>query len=229
MTHDHDPPSRRALLRAALAATASTAGAAALADCSADPPLPPTTDADAMTLNRMLGAEHRLVKVYDAAAAVLRSPPVGDPEAARALVYAEVTTRWRQHHRDHATALTAAVRAAHGMPVDEAAATFAPPEGFTPSVVNALKLLANEERAAAVALNEAIGALSATQSRFLASAVEGDEAQHFAVLYLLVRQLVDPGARFISNASTIVPVAFVSSVSSMPGLQSVPNLTYMAM
>ena len=59
--------------------------------------------------------------------------------------------------------------------------------------------------------------------RFLAAAIEGDEAQHFIVLTALIAGLAAPGANLSSDtASDVVPQAFAFTVGSEGGLEVSP-------
>jgi hypothetical protein len=127
--------------------------------------------------------------------------------------------------------LAAAITAIGGTPVTEASVMFTPPSTFSGTVSNVLKLACNTERAAAIAYNRAVKALTATGNRFLAGTIEGDETQHFVVLYALLTGVVSAvPTGLITNIMEVVPKAFVARVnaSDMNSLQSVADFTYMA-
>ena len=79
-----------------------------------------------------------------------------------------------------------------------------------------------------MAYNTAIKSLKATTSRFLAGTIEGDETQHFIVLYALLKSVVsaDP-AGLITNINEVVPKPFVAQVGTdMNSLQSIADFTF---
>lgn len=217
--------SRRGLL-GALAATST----ATLAGCG-DDAVPSGPNPDIVPLNALLTAEYKAVKAYADVLPTLQTPPAGDPLAANGPALSVIATAWQGHHQAHATQLAAAITAIGGTPVTEASAMFARPEGFTPHVANVLKLACNTEKAAAIAYNRAVKALSSTGNRFLAGTIEGDETQHFIVLYTLLKGVVAAvPAGLITNISEVVPKAFVArtSASDMNSLQSVADFTFSA-
>jgi hypothetical protein len=227
--------SRRLLLRG----SAILGVAAAIEACSSDPAVVATdagtgadggantTMADITVLNALLSAEYGAIKAYDAGAAILMAPPAGDPQAGSAGVLLAVAGRFQQQHRDHAAQISMAVTAAGGTPVAESSVTFTAPAGFTGSVVNVLKLACNAEKGAAIAYNGAVRALGTTTRRFLATTIEGDETQHFIVLYLLLKAAVTPNAAaLITGVPNIVPASFVSNLGGTNGLQAVADLAY---
>jgi len=225
---DSNSLSRRSLL-GGLAVT----GAAAVG-CGEDAPTGPS--ADVPTLNALLTAEYQAIKAYEAGLAVLRAPPMGDPQAAFSAPLVVIAGNWQNQHRDHARELAALIVTNRGTAVLESAVMFTAPQGFTPSVANVLKLACNAEKAAAVAYNGAVRALNSTNSRFLAGTIEGDETQHFIVLYTILKGIVAPDpAGLITNIGEVVPRSFVSQVGagtgSAPGmdqrgLQTVADFTY---
>jgi len=203
--------------RAALGFVASSTLAVACAD---DPA--PTATADVTPLNGLLSAEYDAIKAYEAGLAILRSPPMGDPFTVLARDLARIATRWQSQHRDHATALEAAIRSNYGTPVREIDVMFTPPNPFPASIVNVLKLACNKERIAAIAYNDAVKAMRANGNRFLAGSIEGDETQHFIILHSLLRQLAEPGATILE--ADMVPTSFVSTVAAgtnPAGLQTI--------
>ena len=114
-----------------------------------------------------------------------------------------------------------------GTPVveSEIAAAFKPPQGLVanPSISNVLKFATAAERGAAVAYNQVLAGLEAAKRRQLASAIEGDESQHFIVLAALVLGLAAPGPKLNSDsADDVVPEAFATSVGDYAGLDASP-------
>ncbi len=215
--------SRRGLL-GAFAATSTTA----LAACG-DDAVPAGPNPDIGPLNQLLTAEYQAIKAYADALPTLQMPPTGDPLAANGPALSVIATAWQGHHRAHATQLAAAITAIGGTPVAEATVMFTRPTGYTAHVANVLKLACNAEKGAAIAYNRAVKALSSTGNRFLAGTIEGDETQHFIVLYTLLQGVVSAvPAGLITNISEVVPKAFVArtSASDMNSLQSVADFTY---
>lgn len=233
--------SRRTMLTATAAVAACGGGASTLIDSgarqdsgsvdsgrSADGALNRDGGGDAhpdiAPLNALLAAEYAAVIAYDAGAEILMSPPAGDPLGSLAPGLLAVAGRFQAQHRDHAVELARAVGALGGTPIAESSVNFVPPAGFTPSVENVLKLAANAEKAAAIAYDSSVAVLAEPQNRFVASAIEGDETQHYVVLAALVRGLATPGESFA--APPVVPTSFVSSTTSGAGLDTIPNLEF---
>ena len=104
--------------------------------------------------------------------------------------------------------------------------TFTPPTGFTATVTNVLKLACNAEKNAAYSYNRTVAALSTTGRRFLAGNIQGDETQHFIVLYVILKGTAAPGANIGTMVDQIVPATFVSTMGTMTGLQTVADFTY---
>ncbi len=220
---DTNKLSRRALL-GGLAAT----GTATLAGCG-DDAAPSGPNPDITPLNALLTAEYEAIKAYEAGRMILMTPPMGDPQASSSAPLLVVATNWQNQHRAHAMQLASTITGIGGTPVSEASVMFTPPTGFSASVANVLKLACNKERAAAIAYNRAVKALKSTNSRFLAGTIEGDETQHFIVLYALLKGVVqaDP-AGLITNINEVVPKPFVAQVGAdMNSLQSIADFTYM--
>ncbi len=182
---------------------------------------------DVVSLNALLAAEYAAVKAYDAGAAILMAPPSGDPFASLAPTALEVAARFQSQHRDHADVLANAIASGRGTPVDETSVTFTPPTGFSASVLNVLKLACNAEKAASIAYNQTVAALVEPANRVMASSIEGDETQHFIVLYALLRGVAAPGPN-IAMVDQVVPTSFVTSVMSEPGLDTVAPLAFTA-
>lgn len=188
---------------------------------------PGEPDADVEPLNALLTAEYLAIAAYSAGAGLIGAAPAEDPLFGLAQVITDVAVSFQAQHRLHAEALVAAIEALGGEPVDEqtVADTFVPPQGLVdnPTITNVLKFAAGAERSAAVAYNQVVGSLESAQQRFLASAIEGDETQHFIVLAALVLGLADPGPNLDSDsADTVVPAAFVYTVGRENGLNDLP-------
>ena len=185
-------------------------------------------DPDIAQLNGLLDVELRLLATCDAARSDIRQASNADPQAAFGLVLDTVLAQWLTHHRAHAAALGAAVSALGGTPRMVATTQYAPPPGYTASINDALRLVANAERAAAVAYNEGVERLRAATSRALVANIEADETQHFATLYALLQGALAPGMALITGGVTdIVPAAFVTAVGGASSLQMVPDLPYL--
>ncbi|MFO0646759.1 MAG: ferritin-like domain-containing protein [Polyangiales bacterium] len=218
------------LTRRVLLGTFAATSAVTLAACGEDA-APAEPDPDIIPLNNLLTKEYEAIKAYAAALPTLNTPPTGDPQAAWGPALSVIATTWQGHHRAHATQLAAAINAIGGTPVVETSVVFTPPPSFSATVTNVLKLVCNTERAVAVAHNRAIKVLTTTGNRFLAGTIEGDETQHFVVLYALLANVVSMvPAGLITNITEVVPKAFVERVSTsdMNSLQSVADFTYTA-
>ena len=220
---DSNVLSRRSLL-GGLAATSTVV----VAGCG-DTPAAAGPNPDIPKLNALITAEYVAIKAYQAGLSVLAMPPPADPFATQATILAAIAMNWQTQHRAHAAELDRVIRSIGGVPVAESSVMFAPPTGFTGTVANVLKLACNLERQAAVAYNSAVKDLSSTTTRFLAGTIEGDETQHFIVLYTLLKGVVMAnGVALISNINEVVPQPFVAQVgTAMNSLQSVPDYTYM--
>jgi hypothetical protein len=106
---------------------------------------------DREPLNTLLRAEYELVLAYQTIDGYLLTPDMADPLRVMAPPLSSLLGRWRSHHDAHAAAIADAIRAAGGTAVSRSSVTFAAPSGFRLSVGNAMKLLCNKEKAAAVA------------------------------------------------------------------------------
>jgi ferritin-like protein len=184
-------------------------------------------DADIEPLNALLTAEYNAITAYSAGAMLIANAPSSDPLYDLRSVIVDIAVDFQAQHKLHAEALVAAIEDLDGAPVDEedVAKVFAPPPALVanPSISNVLKFAAGAERGAAVAYNQVLAGLEAAQLRFLASAIEGDESQHFIVLAALVLGLAAPGPNLSSQrAGDVVPEAFVSSVGTWQGLDKAP-------
>lgn len=214
---------RRLFLRGVTVAGIAAAASACSDEDEQEPtPPPPASNKDVEQLNALLSAEYKAIDAYTQGAVVLTDQKTNGPtQEARdlaALVLA-VAVEFRSDHQAHAALLDKTVRDLQGTPVSAADAKFTLPTGFKPSTLNVMKLAANAERSAAIAYNGVIRELSAANLRFLGSSIEGDETQHFMVLYALIEGLAVPTASLspTMNADQVVPRAFVSSTVSLGG------------
>jgi len=203
-------------------ATAGAAGEAAGAGGAPEP-----ADNDIAPLNALLTAEYNAITAYTAGAGLIGAAPSTDPLSSLRSVITNVAIAIRAHHRLHADALVDAIQALNGTPVNEtdAAANFKAPATLiaNPTISNVLKFAASAERGASVAYNQVLSGLEDAQLRFLASAIEGDESQHFIVLAALVLGLASPGPNLgDATAAKVVPEPFVVSVDSKSGLDVGP-------
>ncbi len=220
----HDKLSRRSFFRGAAAAT-SVGVVSACGGTNA----PAGPDPDIIPLNAMLAAEYQAIAAYNAGLSILSAPPSGDPQAANALTLAAIATQWKTQHTAHAALLASTITGIGGTPVVQSTVTFTPPTGFTPSVTNVLKLAANLEKGAAIAYATAVANLSTAGNRFVAGTIEGDETQHFIVLYALLNGVVSPGVALAAmGTANVVPRTFVTSPTSdtSVGLDGLMAFTY---
>jgi len=210
------------------AVDSSTTGADdTTSDTTSDTTGPDEPDADIEPLNALLTAEYLAIAAYTAGAGLIGAAPMEDPLFPLAGVITDVAVSFQSHHQLHAEALVAAIEGLDGEPVDQQTVTdtFVPPQGLVdnPTIANVLKFAAGAERGAAIAYNQVLGGLESAQQRFLATAIEGDETQHFIVLAALVLGLADPGANLDSGtAALVVPAPFVYTVGGEDGLNDVP-------
>ena len=184
-------------------------------------------DADIEPLNALLTAEFNAITAYSAGAMLITNAESSDPLYDLRGVIVDIAVDFQSQHKLHAEALAAAIEDLGGTPVEETdvAKAFKPPAALVanPTITNVLKFAAGAERGAAVAYNQVLAGLEAAQLRFLASAIEGDESQHFIVLAALVLGLAAPGPNLSSaRAGDVVPEAFVSSVGEWKGLDKNP-------
>jgi hypothetical protein len=140
-----------------------------------------------------------------------------------------VAQHFSSQHQDHATQLSAAVTAAGGTPVAQSSVTFTAPSGWTPSVLNVLKLAANAEKAASIAYVETLKQVSAASASQLVASIGGVETQHFTILSLIILGVAAPTAATLSTATDVVPRSFTASpASGVAGLETVADFTYSA-
>lgn len=180
-------------------------------------------DPDVVTLNALLSAEYNAIAAYGAGAPLVTNAATSDPLYALRATIVAIATNIRSQHQLHAAALADAIRALGGIPIAESSVTFTPPAGLlaNPTITNILKFATGAERSAAVAYNQAVEKLEAAKHRYIASAIEGDEAQHFIILAALVLGLADPGPKLSeATASQLPPRAFVRTVGAQPGLET---------
>jgi len=182
---------------------------------------------DATLLNALLSAEWAAIAAYTAGGQYLASPSNSDPMASSAPTVLAVAQHFAQQHQDHATQLSAAVSAAGGTPVAQSSVTFTPPQGWTASVLNVLKLAANAEKAASIAYTDTLKQISAATAAQLIASIGGDETQHFTILSLIILGVAAPTADTLSMATDVVPRSFTASpAAGAEGLETVPDFTY---
>jgi ferritin-like protein len=186
-------------------------------------------DADVAQLNALLAAEYNAIAAYSAGATLITAAATTDKLYALRDTIKAIAVSIQTDHTLHAAALVTAITDLNGKPVAQAdvAAKFVPPAGLVnvPTISNVLKFAASAERGAAVAYNQVIFALQDAKYRFLASAIEGDETQHFIVLAALVLGLASPGPSLtVTTATKVVPEPFVSTVGAQPGLDSMTGV-----
>ena len=182
---------------------------------------------DVGTLNGLLEAEYGAIAAYQAGAGILMSPSSSDPFASAAPIVLAVALHFQSQHKDHAKLLAATIQSLGGKPVDPGSATFTAPPGFTPSVLNVIRLAANAEKAAAVSYNEGVKVLSAGENAQILAAIGGNETQHYVLLSLVAQGIAGPTATTMANASDFVPESFVTSVGKgTTGFEAVPDFTY---
>jgi hypothetical protein len=188
---------------------------------------PRAPDPDSVLLNLLLTTAYELATAYGACGVLIQGAPSTDPFAAMAPVLRDITVSFQAHHKAHAQELAAAVVNLRGKPITEQEVTsnFKAPDALrsNPTISNVLKYAAQRERAAVVACNRMIGQLEASYYRYLVSAIEGVQAQHFTLWLSLLQGLTEAGPEFDpSKASKVVPTAFVRVVEKQPGLDTVP-------
>jgi bacterioferritin (cytochrome b1) len=200
---------------------AGAAGSAGAAGTSA------ATDADIGPLNALLKAEYSALAAYSAGADIIGKAPDSDPLFALKDVIVGIAVDFRSQHALHAEALVDAIVTLNGTPASQAdvAADFKAPAALVanPTITNVLKFAAGAERDATVAYNQVLAGLESAKLRFLASAIEGDESQHFIVLAALILGLAAPTSKLDqSKVGDVVPEAFVTTVGQTDGLDKSP-------
>jgi bacterioferritin (cytochrome b1) len=179
-------------------------------------------DNDIAQLNALLRAEYNAITAYTAGAGLITNAVMTDQFYMLRSVIVDIAVSFQTQHRIHAAALVDSIASLSGTPVAEAdvAAAFKPPAALVanPSIMNVLKFAASAERGAAVAYNQVLAGLEDAKFRYLASAIEGDESQHFIVLAALILGLAVPTLKLNSTTATqVVPKAFVRSVGTKEG------------
>jgi hypothetical protein len=205
-----------------LADAGETSGdAATVIDAAREP------DRDVEPLNELLVNAYNAATAYGVCGGLIQGAPPTDEFAGQAAVLRELTVSFQAHHKAHARQLSAAVIERGGTPVteQEVSSRFKAPDALRnhPSITNVLKYAAGLERSGALAGNRSIGQLEAAYYRYLASVIEGVQAQHFSLLLGLLMGVVEAGSQFnAGTAARAVPVAFVHSVDLQPGLDTTP-------
>jgi hypothetical protein len=178
-------------------------------------------------MNALLSAEWSAIAAYDAAAGYLAAPSSSDAMATIAPTVLAVAKHFASQHQDHAAQLGAAVTEAGGAPVAQSSVVFAAPAGWTPSVLDVLKLAANAEKAASIAYTDALKQLSAASAAQLAASIGGVETQHYVLLSLLVLGVAEPTTLMRWMVTDVVPRSFTGSpASGVAGLETVADFTY---
>jgi bacterioferritin (cytochrome b1) len=180
-------------------------------------------DADVATLNALLAAEYNAIAAYTAGAPLVSGAATTDPLYALRSTIVAIATNILNQHKLHAAALVSSITTLGGTPVAQASVTFTPPAGLlaNPTITNVLKFATGAERSAAIAYNNAVEKLEAAKHRYLASAIEGDESQHFIILAALVLGLADPGPNLNdTKGGQVPPKAFVRTVGNEGGLET---------
>jgi bacterioferritin (cytochrome b1) len=195
-------------------------------DAAADASAP--VDADVAVLNALLSAEYTAITAYMQGGGLIASATSADPLFPLKDLIIAIATNIVGQHTAHAASLVSAIHALGGTPVSQTAvaAKFTPPAGLlaNPTITNLLKFATGAERQAAISYNNAVAGLEAAKHRYLATAIEGDESQHFIILAALVLGLAGPGANLnASTATKVPPKAFVRTVGSADGLDKLPN------
>lgn len=216
------PVARRQLLQCLAAATAASTLPAceAMERSNAQHQLSPIDRArEASALNALLAAEYLLLDAYTQGARILTdardAPSRPQEERDFAALTLTLAAAFQQDHEAHAALLATTVTNLGGNAVREDEARFTPPPGFRPSVGNVLKLAANEERRAAIALNRVLKGLQTQAHRFILASIAGVDTQHFMVLKALIEALVDVTPAL--DTARVVPQPFVSSTESLGG------------
>lgn len=212
--------SRRSALTGGAAAIAGVGAALAVSavarDAHAD------NAADATQLNGVLTKAYEIIAVYDSAIGAATSA------GADGAVAVALFTHFRTQHNDEATALAAQITSLSGTPV--VGATVNPPAnpaGFSRTVPNYLKYMANLERQNAVLNIARLNAISSKDGAALVAAVVGTQTQHFTILNLLVRGIATPGPMAAANVNDIVPRSFVAIDANPAGsLTSVADIPF---
>ncbi len=183
-------------------------------------------DADVAVLNNLLKAEYNAIAAYAVGGGAVTAATSADPLFALKDTIVAIATNIAGQHTLHATALVSAINGLGGTPIAQSSVTFVPPPEVTANltITNILKFAANAERAAAIAYNHAVEVLEASNNRYLASVIEGDESQHFIILAALVLGLAAPGTALNpTTGASVPPKAFVRTLGTQQGLDTIPN------
>jgi hypothetical protein len=130
-----------------------------------------TVNNDVVILNAALGAEHEAVAAYQlgVSSGLLQKPVV------------DLAVQFQGHHKEHATALAAAVKKLGGTPV-ETPKSFSFPIQKLKSQADVLAFAAELEKGAVSAYLGAVPILTDRDLAKAAASILGDEAMHWAVL-----------------------------------------------
>ena len=201
--------------------------------------VPPAVDASAddadaeeypsdpiQVLNALLSTEFRAIKAYDLGAMLIGAAPATDPLASLKPTLLEVATHFQNQHRDHASLLIETVQVLGGTALRSTAVDFLPPSPFNPTITNVLKLACNAEKAAARLYAGSTVWLHTGALRGIPASIVGVEAQHFIVLYAILKGLAQPGSQIAGMTQRIVPTSLVTSVVGIPGLDTIADFQF---
>lgn len=219
--------SRRGALGGGAALLAGVGAALAVSAISRDAEAQSTNDVQ--VLNALLRAEYEAQQAYDLAVGYFGSPDMADPGRSLGPAAALVAMHYRSQHADHGMRLSRLITSLQGTPVSSSAVVFTPPAGFTRTVQNFLRLAANKEKGAAVAYTNALKSLASDTAAELVAAIGGVEAQHFIVLYLLLKGVATPGPAAATMASEISPRPVVAIAGETNSLATLPDFEYTAL
>ncbi len=187
--------------------------------------------ADVMVLNALLRAEYEAQQAYDGAIGYFGSPASDDPARTMAPAAALVAMHYRSQHVNHGERLARLIMSLQGTPISQSSVVWTPPTtmGFTRTVQNYLRLACNAEKGAAIAYTNALKTLSNTTAAELAAAIGGVEAEHFIVIYLLLKGVATPGMAAATMTSELSPRSVVAITGETADLTSVPDFTFTAL
>lgn len=177
--------------RRALGATAAVLSAAAVAllggrealAAKADVGGGQVTEADTRILNTALGAEYEAIAAYQ----------VGAESGLLGKSALSVALQFQGHHKEHATALAAAVQKLGGQAV-AAKAKYSFPVEKLKSEADVLRFAAGLERGAVSAYLGAVPLFADRELAKVAASILGDEAMHWAVLRQVLGENPVPSA-----------------------------------
>jgi rubrerythrin len=201
---------RSAATAAALSLSMSMLAAARKAQAKIDPA--PNPAADNTQLNALLAAEFDAIATYTAGAGII----MGDmttPAATRDTVL-KVAVHFQDQHKQHAAALAALIQANGGTPAMDTGRAALPMSfpAATATTTDVMKLAADKEKAAAFTYTQVMSSISTPTAAKLVASIGAVETQHFVVLYLLVEGLIAPTAKTNTDATLVVPAAFILNV-----------------